>query len=162
MTSSPLSVIIIHGDGMRKKFLITSLLLVAPAFLAFADAPETVETTAEGEADAVYVVREETVVNFETGKIETETVIEFPELEILPELARPVGIIIPRTKPDFDEMPFTIYNNEPSPYLPEEYRLRYYRRVPTGGDQGDVKTGDMFMADDSGDGTEEASERNGG
>ena len=27
-------------------------------------------------------------------------------------------------------MPLTIYNNEPSPYLPEEYKLRYYRRVP--------------------------------
>jgi hypothetical protein len=59
-------------------------------------------------------------------------------------------------------MPFTIYNNEPSLYLPEEYRLRYYHRAPTGGDQDDVKTGDMFRADDPEDGTEEARERNGG
>ena len=149
MTASPLSVIIIGGDGMRIKFLIGPLVLVvAAALFAFADTPETAEATAEDEADAGYVVREEKVINFETGKTETETVIEFPELEILPDLARPISIIIPRTKPDFDNMPFTIYNNEPSHYLPEEYRLRYYRRVPVG-DESDVKTGDMFQVDES-------------
>lgn len=159
MTAFLLSVIIIHGDGMRIKFLIGPLLLVAaPALSAFADAPENAEPTAESEADAGYVVREEKVINFETGKTETETVIEFPELEILPELARPVSIIIPRTEPDFDKMPFTIYNNEPSRYLPEEYRLRYYRRVPVGGDESDVKTGDMFQVDES----EETREGDGG
>lgn len=158
MTASPLSVIIIGGDGMRIKFLIGPLVLVvAAALFAFADTPETAEAAAEGEADPGYVVREEKVINFETGKTETETVIEFPELEILPDLARPISIIIPRTKPDFDKIPFTIYNNEPSPYLPEEYRLRYYRRVPVG-DESDVKMGDMFQADES----EETREEDGG
>jgi hypothetical protein len=134
---------------MRIKFLIGPLVLVVAATLfAFADTPETAEAAAEGEADPGYVVREEKVINFETGKTETETVIEFPELEILPDLARPISIIIPRTKPDFDNMPFTIYNNEPSRHLPEEYRLRYYRRVPVG-DESDVKTGDMFQVDES-------------
>lgn len=159
MTTSPLSAIIIDGDGMRIKFLIGPLVLVAaPALFALADEPETAEATAEDEADAGYVVREEKVINFETGKTETETVIEFPELEILPDLARPISIIIPRTKPDFDNMPFTIYNNEPSYYLPEEYRLRYYRRVPVGGDESDVKTGDMFQVGES----EETREEDGG
>ena len=140
---------------MRIKFLIGPLVLVvAAALFAFADTPETAEAAAEGEADPGYVVREEKVINFETGKIETETVIEFPELEILPDLARPVSIIIPRTEPDFDKMPFTIYNNEPSRYLPEEYRLRYYRRVPVGGDESDVKTGDMFQVDEPGESRE--------
>jgi hypothetical protein len=138
---------------MLKKFLICSLPLVAPAFVAFGDAAEPTEAEAEGEVDAGYVVREEKVIDFETGKIETETVIEFPELEILPDLARPISIIIPRTEPDFDKMPFTIFNNEPSPYLPEEYRLQYYRRAPTG-DESDVKTGDMFQADESGESRE--------
>jgi hypothetical protein len=143
---------------MRIKFLIGSLALAAaPGLFAFADAPETAEATAEGEADPGYVVREEKVINFETGKTETETVIEFPELEILPDLARPISIIIPRTEPDFDKIPFTIYNNEPSYYLPEEYRLRYYRRVPVG-DESDVKTGDMFRADESDNDREEARE----
>jgi hypothetical protein len=143
---------------MRIKFLIGPLVLVvAAALFAFADTPETAEAAAEGEADPGYVVREEKVINFETGKTETETVIEFPELEILPDLARPISIIIPRTKPDFDKIPFTIYNNEPSPYLPEEYRLRYYRRVPVG-DESDVKMGDMFQADES----EETREEDGG
>lgn len=159
MTASPLSAIITHVDGMGIKFLIGPLLLVvAPALSALADAPENAEPTAEGETDAGYVVREEKVINFETGKIETETVIEFPELEILPDLARPVSIIIPRTEPDFDKMPFTIYNNEPSYYLPEEYRRRYYRRVPVGGDEGDVNTGDMFQVGES----EETREGDGG
>lgn len=146
------------GDGMRIKFLMATLSLVAaPALFAFADAPETADNPPEGEADPGYVVREETVINFETGKTETETVIEFPELEILPDLARPISIIIPRTEPDFDQMPFTIYNNEPSPYLPEEYRMQYYRRAPVG-DEGDVKTGDMFRADEP----EESTEGDGG
>ncbi len=134
---------------MRIKLLISSLLLVGPAFITLADAPETEEATTEGEPEAGYVVREEKVINFETGKTETETVIEFPELEILPDLARPISIIIPRTEPDFDTMPLTIYNNEPSLSLPEEYRQRYYRRVPVGAEN-DVKTGEMFQADDSG------------
>ncbi len=98
---------------------------------------------AEDDVDLQYVVREEKVINFETGKVEVETVIEFPELEILPELARPVEIIIPRTKPDFSKIPFTIYNNEPSPFLPEEYKLQYYRRVPVR----DVPPGSLANSD---------------
>ena len=144
-----------------RKFISTFLLFVGAAWLpAFADAAASDAGTADAEAE--YVVREEKVVNFETGKIETETVIEFPELEILPELARPVEIIIPRTKPDFDKMPFTIYNNEPSYYLPEEYRARYYRRAPVGDSLGDVKTGDMFKAAETDEGGEEDAENNGG
>jgi hypothetical protein len=104
------------------------LIAGAPWFAAPAAAAE--QEDSEDDADPAYVVREEKVINFETGKVEIEKVIEFPELEILPELARPVEIIIPRTKPDFSKMPFTIYNNEPSPFLPEEYKLQYYRRVP--------------------------------
>ncbi len=111
-----------------KLLLCTTLIAGLPWFAAPAAAAEPEDS--EDEADVPYVVREEKVINFETGKVEVEKVIEFPELEILPELARPVEIIIPRTKPDFSKMPFTIYNNEPSPYLPEEYKLRYYRRVP--------------------------------
>lgn len=131
---------------MRKIFLLSALLVAAaPSLWVLADTPETADATAETEADAEYVVREEKVLNFETGRVEVETVIEFPELEIFPELARPVGIIIPRTKPDFDEILFTIYNNEPSYNLPEEYRSRYYRRIPLGGNPpGEVKTGDVF------------------
>lgn len=149
---------------MRKTLLMSALLVVgAPSLGAFADTSETAEPTAEGEADAEYVVREEKVLNFETGKVEVETVIEFPELEILPELARPVGIIIPRTKPDFDKILFTIYNNEPSYYLPEEYRSRYYRRIPVGGDPpGEVKTGDMFKPVEPDDTREEDAEGDGG
>jgi hypothetical protein len=114
---------------MKKNFLIYMILISgAPWFAAPAAAAE--QEDSEDNVDPPYVVREEKVINFETGKVEVEKVIEFPELEILPELARPVEIIIPRTKPDFSKMPLTIYNNEPSPYLPEEYKLRYYRRVP--------------------------------
>jgi len=122
---------------------------VALPFAAFADEAEAEGSEAQAEAGENYVVREEKVVNFETGKVEVEKVIEFPELEILPELARPVEIIIPRTRPNFDQMPFTIYNNEPPSYVPDEYRLRYYRRVPVGEEGlGGVKTGDMFKAPD--------------
>lgn len=128
---------------------VTIITVVAPPFAAFAADAETEEDEGRGDADENYVVREEKVVNFETGKVEIEKVIEFPELEILPELARPVHIIIPRTKPDFDQMPFTIFNNEPPSYVPEEYRLRYYRRVPVGEEGlGGVKTGDMFRTPD--------------
>ena len=57
---------------MRIKFLIGPLVLVvAAALFAFADTPETAEAAAEGEADPGYVVREEKVINFETGKTET-------------------------------------------------------------------------------------------
>jgi len=139
------------------KSILTSILITAcaaPWFAACAAEAEAEESAAEPETgtDAVeaeedYVVREEKVINFQTGKVEFEKVIEFPELEILPELSRPVEIIIPRTKPNFDQMPFTIYNNEPPSYVPEEYRLRYYRRVPVGEEGlGGVKTGDMFAA----------------
>ena len=118
---------------------------IAPPLAVFADEVEVEGSETQGEASENYVVREEKVVNFETGKVEVEKVIEFPELEILPELARPVEIIIPRTKPNFDQMPFTIYNNEPPSYVPDEYRLRYYRRVPVGKEGlGGVKTGAMF------------------
>jgi len=138
------------------KILLSVLIINAFALPAavFADEAETETGEAQGEAGEGYVVREEKVVNFETGKVEVEKVIEFPELEILPELARPVEIIIPRTKPNFDQMPFTIYNNEPPYYVPEEFRLRYYRRVPVGEEGlGGVKTGDMFIApEDEGDG----------
>jgi hypothetical protein len=120
---------------------------IAPPLAVFADEAEVEGSETQGEANENYVVREEKVVNFETGKVEVEKVIEFPELEILPELARPVEIIIPRTKPNFDQMPFTIYNNEPPSYVPDEYRLRYYRRVPVGKEGlGGVKTGEMFKA----------------
>jgi hypothetical protein len=148
---------------MREFISIFASLFAAAAWLpAFAD-DDNEAGAAEAESDAGYVVREEKVVNFETGKTETETVIEFPEVEIFPELARPVGIIIPRTKPDFDKMPFTIYNNEPSYYLPEEYRLQYYRRVPVGGDSlGDVKTGDMFKPAEPDEGREVKAESDGG
>ena len=139
--------------------MIRILLLVSIAtagalpFAVFADEAEAEASETQGEAGESYVVREEKVVNFETGKVEVEKVIEFPELQILPELARPVEIIIPRTKPNFDQMPFTIYNNEPPYYVPEEFRLRYYRRVPVGKEGlGGVKTGDMFIApEDEGD-----------
>jgi hypothetical protein len=126
---------------------------LGPAYAT--DAGETASETNEETDDPGYVVREEKVINFGTGKVEYEKVIEFPELEILPELSRPVEIIIPRTKPNFDQMPFTIYNNEPSTYLPEEYRLRYYRRVPADDSLGEVKTGDMFKAPDAENGGEE-------
>ncbi len=139
------------GDGMKK--VIAFFVLFAAGVPAFAAVPADAgveENTAEGEAGEEYVVREEKVVNYETGKVEVEKVIEFPELEILPELARPVLIIIPRTRPDFDEMPFTIYNNEPPSYVPDEYKLRYYRRIPVAEDGlGGVKTGDMFKAPDA-------------
>jgi hypothetical protein len=131
---------------------------VAPPLAAFADEAEVEGSETQGEAGEDYVVREEKVVNFETGKVEVEKVIEFPELEILPELARPVEIIIPRTKPNFDQMPFTIYNNEPPSYVPDEYRLRYYRRVPVGKEGlGGVKTGEMFKAPEE-EGDEERTE----
>jgi hypothetical protein len=121
------------------------MLIIAGAAFAVEPGAEAESTGAENEE--TYVVREEKVVNLETGKVEAETVIEFPELEILPELARPVTIIIPRTKPDFDDMPFTIYNNEPPSYVPDEYKYNYYRRVPLGEEGlGGVKTGDMFEA----------------
>ncbi|MGD8719367.1 MAG: hypothetical protein PVH29_11170 [Candidatus Zixiibacteriota bacterium] len=129
---------------------------LGPAYAA--DAVETAPETGEEATDPGYVVREEKVINFGTGKVEYEKVIEFPELEILPELSRPVEIIIPRTKPNFDQMPFTIYNNEPSSYLPEEYQLRYYRRVPVDDSLGEIKTGDMFKAPD----VEDAGEEGGG
>lgn len=126
--------------------IITAFAMACPVF---ADEAEAGGGEAQAEAGENYVVREEKVVNFETGKVEIEKVIEFPELEILPELARPVEIIIPRTKPNFDQMPFTIYNNEPPSYVPDEYRLRYYRRVPVGEEGlGGVKTGDMFKTPD--------------
>jgi hypothetical protein len=113
---------------MKIKLLLCTMLIAGAAWFAASAAAE--QEDSDDEVDLPYVVREEKVVNFETGRVEVEKVIEFPELEILPELARPVEIIIPRTKPDFSKMPLTIYNNEPSPYLPEEYKLRYYRRVP--------------------------------
>jgi hypothetical protein len=136
----------VGGDVIR--VFLSFLIVISFGLPAAARAAETEseEGEAHGEAAETYVVREEKVVNFETGKIEVEKVIEFPELEILPELARPVEIIIPRTKPNFDQMPFTIYNNEPPSYVPEELRLRYYRRVPVGEEGlGGVKTGDMFI-----------------
>lgn len=121
----------------------------ASPYVSLAADAETGKDETESDAGEKYVVREEKVVNFETGKVEVEKVIEFPELEILPELSRPVEIFIRRTKPDFDQMPFTIYNNEPPSYVPEEFRLRYYRRVPVGEEGlGGVKTGDMFKAPD--------------
>jgi hypothetical protein len=137
------------GNVIRIFLSVLIITAVVPPFAAFADETEAEGSETQAEADENYVVREEKVVNFETGKIEIEKVIEFPELEILPELARPVEIIIPRTRPNFDQMPFTIYNNEPPSYVPEEYRLRYYRCVPVGEEGlGGVKTGDMFKAPD--------------
>ena len=133
--------------------ILLSVLIItatAPWFAAFAAEAEAEEDEVRGEAGEEYVVREEKVVNFATGKVEVEKVIEFPELEILPELARPIEIIIRRTRPDFDKMPFTIYNNEPPSYVPDEYKLRYYRRIPVAEDGlGGVKTGDMFKAPDA-------------
>ncbi len=143
---------------MRKILLIIALSCAGSSPLwALTETSDDAGAAAEGEADAEYVVREEKVVNFETGKVEIEKVIEFPELEILPELARPVQIIIPRTEPDFDQMPFTIYNNEPSYSLPEEYRSRYYRRTPVG----DVRASDMYKAADAADDAEEGQKRDG-
>jgi hypothetical protein len=140
---------------MYKVLLIGVLALaLAPASIALAEESESAEVTAEGEEDPGYVIREEKVINFESGKTETETVIEFPELEILPDVARPISIIIPRTEPDFDKMPFTIYNNEASLYLPEEYRKQYYNRIPV---DDEVLTGDMYRLD----GDEESEEGNG-
>jgi hypothetical protein len=144
---------------MRKVLLIIAISCAGASPLwALDETSDDAASAAEGEADAGYVVREEKVVNFETGKVEVEKVIEFPELEILPELARPVEIIIPRTEPDFDKMPFTIYNNEPSSSLPEEYRQRYYRRAPVG----DVRAGDMYKAAEAEDDAEEAQNDGGG
>lgn len=143
---------------MRKILLVIAVSCAGAAPLwASNETSDDAATAAEGEADAGYVVREEKVVNFETGKVEVEKVIEFPELEILPELARPVEIIIPRTEPDFDKMPFTIYNNEPSSSLPEEYRERYYRRAPVS----DVSAGDMYKAGDAEEDTENDQKREG-
>jgi hypothetical protein len=143
---------------MRKVLLIIAISCAgALPLLALDETSDDAGATAEGEADAGYVVREEKVVNFETGKVEVEKIIEFPELEILPELARPVQIIIPRTEPDFDQMPFTIYNNEPSSSLPEEYRQLYYRRAPVG----DVSAGDMYKAGDAEDDAEKDPQREG-
>jgi hypothetical protein len=138
---------------MRKILLTVAIFFVTASFLWASDeASNDARATADGEGDAEYVIREEKVVNFETGKVEVEKVIEFPELEILPELTRPVEIIIPRTKPNFDKMPLTIYNNEPSYHLPVEYRSRYYRLAPVG----DVNTGDMYKVPDSEEGSETA------
>jgi hypothetical protein len=138
------------GDVIRILLSVSIVTAVALTGAVFADEAEAEGSETQGEAGETYVVREEKVVNFETGKVEVEKIIEFPELEILPELARPVEIIIPRTKPNFDQMPFTIYNNEPPSYVPEEFRLRYYRRVPVGEEGlGGVKTGDMFKAPDA-------------
>ncbi|UCH77435.1 MAG: hypothetical protein JSU81_06760 [Candidatus Coatesbacteria bacterium] len=136
-------------------FAITATLL--GAFAARAEDVEATAPEAQDQAEAGYVVREEKVINYETGKVEQEKVIEFPELEIFPELSRPVEIIIPRTEPDFEHMPFTIYNNEPSPYLPEDYRLEYYGRVPVSEETlRRLKSGDMFRPAD-----EEAAEEEG-
>jgi hypothetical protein len=102
--------------------------------------PETGAATAAPAADAgtapaaeatpEYVEREENAVSPLTGKRYRERVIEFSAVEVNAELARPVEIIIPRARPDFDKITLTIYNNEPSALAPEEYKLEYYRRVP--------------------------------
>jgi hypothetical protein len=119
-------------------------------YAARAEDAEVVAEEAQEPTEAGYVVREEKVINYETGKVEKEEVIEFPELEIFPELSRPVEIIIPRTEPDFEHMPFTIYNNEPSPYLPEDYRLEYYGRVPVSEEAlRRAKSGDLFRPADA-------------
>ena len=139
---------------MEKVILSLAILAASAAGLAALAADD--EAGGQAESEPAYVVREEKVVNSETGKVEVEKVIEFPELEILPELARPVHIIITRTKPDFDTMPFTIYNNEPPSYVPDEYKALYYRRIPVKEEGlGDVKTGDMFKAPDAEEDAEE-------
>ena len=110
------------------------LLCFACAAGAWAAAAATSDKDTGGDATAAstpaYTEREEKVVNFVTGKTETERVIEFAALEILPEVSRPVTIIIPRHKPDFNEITLTVFNNEPSLLLPDVYRLDYYRRLP--------------------------------
>ncbi len=114
---------------MRKLY---AVYLMCAGWVAAADAPTAAETENTGGAavaPTAYVEREEKVVNFVTGRTETERVIEFRELEILPDISRPVTIIIPRHKPNFDEITFTIFNNEPSLLLPDVYRLDYYRRL---------------------------------
>lgn len=87
-------------------------------------AADAAGTTAE------YVERVEKVTSAVTGKPEESRVIEFRGTEIKAELAKPIAIIVPRAKPDFDKITLTIYNNEPPSFAPEEYKLNYYRRIP--------------------------------
>jgi len=100
---------------------------VGPALAADDDEAKT-ET--EKAAPPAYVEREVKVINYVSGKVETERVIEFPEVEILSDISKPVTIVVPRQKPDFDKISQTIYNNEPPLYVPEDFRLEYYRRIP--------------------------------
>lgn len=79
---------------------------------------------------AHYTEREEKVMSATTGRAEKERVIEFKETEISGALARPIEIIIPRQRIDFDKITLTIYNNEPPHFTPEEYKMSYYRRNP--------------------------------
>ncbi len=124
-----------------KIFAIIAAGVAAAAWAFAAGAGDTSDSADDEGKEVAYVEREEKVVNFVTGKVEKQRVIEFPELEIFPELARPVSIIIPRHKPDFEHIPFTIYNNEPPSYVPEQYRREYYRRLaPTR----DVNAAEMF------------------
>lgn len=136
---------------MRGLFGILAIVaLFTVGYAASAEDPAGIAEEAQDSGEAGYVVREEKVINYETGKVEKEKVIEFPELEIFPELSRPVEIIIPRTEPDFDQIPFTIYNNEPSPYLPEEYRAEYYGRVPVSEETlRRLKEGELFRPADA-------------
>lgn len=119
---------------MRRLVVIVSL--PAAVFLYCGPAAAEEETASDA------VVREEKVFDVKTGKVVTERVIEFPEAEILPNLSRPVTIIISRQKPDFDKIAFTIFNNEPPLLLPEVYRAEYYNRIPV--KETDVKDKAVF------------------
>jgi len=129
---------------MRKIILLVTLLAaaawgadeVAPPAEATPEAGAATAPAADAgtapaaEAPPEYVEREENAVSPLTGKRYRERVIEFSAVEVKAELARPIEIIVPRARPDFDKITLTIYNNEPSALAPEEYKLEYYRRVP--------------------------------